>query len=126
MELANYEAIKTSIAEGKLIRIAIDFDKCILQKITDKQERPSFGIGIFPPNEIIINSNGHITASLFHFTLSDPHMLNKPVYQFAKYTITADNIINLATKSLDAITFKPLSEGFTFNCKINTEAKVYS
>src|SRR5262249_1800727 len=124
-ELANYEAIKTAVLEGKSIRIAVDFDKCKPQRINIKQA-PSFGIGIFSPNEIIIEGNGHIAASLLHFTLNDQHMLKKPVYQYLRYTITPDNMINLATQALDATTFNQLSDGFAFNCKISTEAKVYS
>ena len=124
-ELANYEAIKTTILKGKSIRIAIDFDKCTPQQVSVIQP-PSFGLGIFSPNEIIITGNGQIAASLLHFTLNDPHMPSKPLYQYARYTITPDNTINLATQALDATTFKPLSDGFAFNCKISTEAKVYS
>lgn len=124
-ELVNYEAIKTAVLEGKSIRIAIDFDKCTPQQVTVKQLH-SFGIGIFSPNEIVIEGNGFISASLLRFTLKDPHMPSKPVYQYARYTITPNNMINLATQALDATTFNPLSDGFAFNCKISTDAKVYS
>lgn len=123
-ELINYAEIKSAITEGKSIRIAVDFDKCELTAGSFNKLQ-SFGLGIFSPNEIAID-NGHIAASLLHFTMSDPHMPNKPIYQFLKYIITQDNMINLTTKSLDAVNFTPLSNGFTFNCKINTAAKVYS
>lgn len=122
-ELSNYEEIKSAVVNGKTIRIAINFDQCTT--ISKATNHVNFGLGIFSPNEIIIDREDHIDASLLHFTMNDPHLPGKSIYQYARYTITQDNIIKLETKALDAATFTPLTDGFTFNCKIATAAKVY-
>lgn len=123
-ELHSYDDIHAAVLDGKSIRIALDFDKCTPHYRASKQQ-PSFGIGIFTPNEILIESDGSIAASLLHFTLNDPHAPSKAIYQYARYTITSDNNINLSTKALDAITYTPISDGFSFDCKIDSGAKIY-
>jgi hypothetical protein len=122
--LHSYDDIHAAVLDGKSIRIALDFDKCTPHFRAPKQ-RPSFGIGIFTPNEIVIEGDGRIDASLLHFTLHDPHAPSKPIYQFARYTITSDNNVNLSAKALDAVTYTPISEGFSFDCKIDSGAKIY-
>lgn len=122
--LHSYDDIHTAVLDGKSIRIALDFDKCTPHYRASKL-RPSFGIGIFTPNEIIIEGDGSIDASLLHFTLNDPHAPSKPIYQFARYTITSNNNVNLSTKALDAVTYTPISDGFSFDCKIDLGAKIY-
>ena len=121
--LHSYDEIHTAVLDGKSIRIAIDFDKCIPHNTV--KQRPSFGIGIFTPNEIVIESDGSIGASVLHFTLNEPHAPSKPIYQFARYIITSDNNVNLSAKALDAVTYTPISDGFSFDCKIDSGAKIY-
>ena len=82
-------------------------------------------LGLFTPNEIIVDTNGRIDASLKHFTLSDPNFPNKPIYQFVRYTLTSDNNVNLITQLLDAVNYADLEHKVSFDCKIDVGAKIY-
>lgn len=122
--LHNYDDIHAAVLDGKSIRIVTDFDKCTPHYRASKQ-RPGFGMGIFTPNEIIVGGDGSIAASFLHFTLNDPRAPSKPVYQFVRYTMTSDNNVNLSTKTLDAVTYAPITNSISFDCKIDSGAKVY-
>ena len=119
-ELPNYNAIKTSVLSGKSIHIVIDFSKC---STSAKNIADSTSVGIFSPSSIAITD--HIATSLTHFTLNDPSFPARPVYEFVRYVITDDNHVNLTTQVLDAVNYGPISDKISFNCPLETAAKVY-
>lgn len=122
-ELHNFDQVKSAVMTGKSIRIAIDFSKCSTAK---KDATPfKYSIGVFTPNEIIVTNEGNIAASLTHFTLNDTSVPGKPVYQFVRYTITDDNNIDVSSQLLDATNYASISDKSSFNCKIDTSAKIY-
>jgi len=122
-ELHNFDQVKSVVTTGKSIRISIDFTKCTPEKNAVTQD--TMNLGIFTPNEIIVDSNGRIDASLMHFTLNDPNFPDKPIYQFVRYTLTSDNNVNLATQLLDATNYASLKDKVSFDCKIDTGAHIY-
>jgi hypothetical protein len=119
-ELHNFDQIKAAVLTGKTIHIAIDFSKCCPQNKVAEQ----MSIGIFTPNTLQV-TNHTIATSLTHLTLNNPRFPDKPVYEFARYTITADNQVNLMVQVLDATNYTPLTNKFSLNCKIDTDAKIY-
>lgn len=122
-ELHNFDQIKSAITTGKLIRIAVDFSQC--SPANKENFLAKYPFAVFTPNEVVINNDGNIAASLMHFTLNDPNFPAKPVYQFIRYTITADNNVTLSAQVLDAVNYTPITNKFSFNCKIDTGSKIY-
>lgn len=120
-ELHDFDEIKAAVITGKTIHIAIDFTKC---STPNKKMAQSVFVGVFTPDALMV-VNDHVSTSLTHFTLNNPGFLGKPVYEFARYTITYKNDVNLTTQVLDAINYKPLSEVVSFGCKIESGAKIY-
>jgi hypothetical protein len=120
-ELHHYNDVKAAVITGKTIHIAVDLSSCIA---SSKEMAQSTSIGVFTPNAIQVNNN-HIATSLTHFTLNNPNFPGKPVYEFVRYTITEDNNVNLTDQVLDAVNYAPLSPKISFNCKIDTSAKIY-
>lgn len=119
-ELHNFNELKSAVMTGKTIRVAVDFLKC---SSANKGDEP-VSIGVFTPNAIHV-ANDHVAASLTHFTLNDPSFPGKPVYEFVSYTIADDNNLNLTDQVLDAVNYTPLSDKFSFNCKIDSGVKIY-
>lgn len=115
-ELHNFNEIKTAIVTGKTINIAVDFSKCTA---SNKGVAPSITIGVFTPNSIVVTDR--IATSLTHFTLNN----EKPVYEFVRYTITDDNSVNVTEEVLDAVKYTPTSDKISFNCKLETAAKIF-
>lgn len=123
-ELQRFDEIKSAVIAGKSIRITIDYSQCITSsKSTTKNK---YNIGIFSPNEIIVNSKGQIASSLTHFTLNNPEFPSKPVFEFVRYTVTSDDSVNVTAQILDATSYTPLANKTSFDCKINSAAKIYS
>jgi hypothetical protein len=123
-ELSNYNDIKKAVQQAKSIRIVVTYSAC---NFTGEQSGPvpDFGVGIFTPNEILIDNEGVINASMMHFTLKDPVVPNERVFQFLRYSIQSDNIIRLVSNSLDAQSYSSLSGSLSMECKLKTAAKVY-
>ena len=118
-ESHNFNDIKAAVANGKNIRLVIDFEKCSTPNNLLAESRK----GVFTPNEMQITDD-HIAASLMHFTLNHPNFLGKPIYEYSRYTITADNL-EFNVQPLDAITYAPLAEKFSVKCKLDAAVKVY-
>ncbi len=122
-ELHNFDQVKSAVTTGKSIRIAIDFSKCSTEKNSLLQDINN--MGVFTPNEIVIDKFGRISTSLMHFTLNDQIFPAKPVYQFLRYTMTSDNNVNLSFQVLDATNYSSLTDKVSFDCKLDAAAKVY-
>lgn len=122
-ELRNFDQVKSAVTTGKSLRIAIDFAKCVMDKNAYSQDKSN--IAIFTPNEIVIDNNDRIVTSLTHFTLNNSNFPAKPVYQFVRYTLTADNNVNLAYQILDAKNYSILADTVSVDCKISSGAKIY-
>jgi len=120
-ELSNFDQIKTAVITGKTIHMVIDFLKC---SALNKSIKSSIMVGVFTPNTIDVTDD-HITTSLTHFTFDNPRFPGKAIYEFVKYTITDNNNISVTDQELDAVTYQPISNIFSFNCKISSGAKVY-
>lgn len=120
IELHNFNEIKAAIITGKTIHIVIDFSKC---SASNKEITPSMGIGVFTPNTIAITD--HIATSLTHFTLNNPSAPGKPVYEFVRYTVTDDNNVALTGQVLDAVNYTPISDKFSFNCRLEAGVKIF-
>lgn len=123
-ELHDFDQIKSTVTNGKSIRIAIDFSKCTTENTSFSKDKNN--IAIFTPNEIVVDNNDRIVTSLMHFTLYNSNFPAKPVYQFIRYTLTADNNVNLAYQILDAKNYALLADTVTVDCKINVGAKIYA
>ena len=123
-ELQHFDEIKSAVISGKSIRIAIDFSQCITSSKSATQDK--YNIGVFSPNEIIVNSKGQIASSFMHFTLNNAGFPSKPVFEFVRYTVTSDNNVNVAVQVLDATNYTPLANKISFDCTINSAAKIYS
>ncbi|MHB1948286.1 MAG: VirK family protein [Gammaproteobacteria bacterium] len=122
-ELQTFDQVKSAVTTGKSVRIAIDFSKCATDNKSFSQDKNN--IGIFTPNEIIVDNNGRIVTSLMHFTLNNTNFPAKPVYQFVRYTLTSDNKVNLSYQVLDATNYAILTETVSVDCKVNMGAKIY-
>jgi len=122
-ELQNFDQIKSAVTTGKSIRIAIDFSKCVMDKKAVSRDKSN--IAIFTPNEIIVDNDGRIVTSLMHFTLNNTNFPAKPVYQFVRYTLTADDHVNLAYQVLDAKNYAILADTVSVDCKISSGVKIY-
>lgn len=122
-ELSNFERVKAAVTTGKSIRIAIDFAKCVTNNKSFAQDKSN--IAIFTPNEIVVDNHDRIVTSLMHFTLNNSNFPSKPVYQFVRYTLTADNNVNLAYQILDATNYARLADVVNVDCKINSGVKIY-
>jgi hypothetical protein len=120
-ELHNFSEVKSAITMGKSIHIVTDFAKCSSSK---KEAFQATQIGAFTPNEIQVVDT-HIATSFMHFTLNNPSFPNVSIYEFARYTITDDNNLNLSYQALDARNYSPLTEKASFNCKMNVGVKIY-
>lgn len=121
-ELNDYEAIKNALTNGQSVRLVTNFAQCTTLSPTVLK---TMMVGIFTPNEIGFTDN-HIATSMTHFTMNDPFFPNKPVFEFARYTITPDNNISVSLQVLEAPTYIQLMDKISFNCKINEAVKVYS
>ena len=122
-QLHSYDQIKSAIAEGKNIRIYVDYSKCTTS--SKQKSMPSYS-GVYTPNSITINNDaGYIATSMLHFTLNHPQFLSKPVYEFLRYTITSDNSVVLTETVLNPVDYSPLSNKFVLNCKIDEGTKIF-
>ena len=125
-ELHHFDEIKSTVLLGKSIHIIINFSQCTTSSPSKSATKDQYNIGVFTPNEIIVNSKGHIASSLTHFTLNNPRFPSKPVFEFVRYTITTDDNINVIAQVLDATDYTSLSRETSFDCKIDTAAKIYN
>ncbi|STX30036.1 VirK protein [Legionella beliardensis] len=121
-ELHNFDEIKAAVITGKTIHIAIDFSKC---STPNKDLTQSMIVGVFTPNAIAVVAD-YMATSLTHFTLNNPQAPGKPIYEFVRYTITNKNYVNLTTQALDAVNYTPVADSFSFNCEIESGAKIYT
>lgn len=122
-DLKDYKQIRASVTTGKLVRIATDLTKCTATKA--KVFDDSINFGVYTPNEIIINNNEDIVASLNHFTHRDHNFPNKAVIQSIQYVISPNNNVTLNVQIIDALVYQPLTDPMAYNCQLNTAAKVY-
>lgn len=122
--LPSYDLVKATILEGKSVRIVVNFKACAHAE--QKQIVPSLNIGLYTPNEMMIDINGNILASLDHFTLNDPHFNNKPVYQHVRYKLDANGTLTLTSQTLDALTYQTLSPIHEYKCQIPDSVTFYS
>lgn len=120
-ELHNFNEIKASAMTGKPLHIAVDVLKCSPSNASTE----TFSIASFTPDTLQI-MNGSIATSFTHFTLNNPSFLDKPVYEFVRYTMSDDNNLNLIIQVLDAVNYTSLSGKFTLNCKIGSAARFYN
>jgi hypothetical protein len=118
-DLRNFNEIKTAATSGKNIHIMIDFAKCTAPSSTQATVTT-----VFTPNALMIVNN-RISTSLTHFTLNNPSYSGKPVYEFVKYIVTDDNSVQVTNQVLDAVSYAPLGDTSTFNCKIDAGARFY-
>jgi hypothetical protein len=122
-QLHNYEQIKSATAEGKNIRIFVDYSKCTTS--SGQKVMPSYS-GAYTPNEVTINNDaGYIAASLLHFTMNNPQFPSKPVYEFIRYSISNDNSVVLTETVLNPVDYSPLTNKFTLNCKIDESTRIF-
>ena len=127
--LTTFNEIKTALITGQKLRIVFDIAQCTFPPSTkpvDKQAAGLAGVGAYTPNEIFFDGTANlIAASLPHFTLNDPRYLNRPVYDFDRYTITPDNNITVINRVLDATNYAILGNSFSFTCKLGVAAVIY-
>lgn len=119
--LHDYNDITSALISGKSLHIVTDFAQCNASNKLGSEIR---SIAIFTPNEIGI-TNDHIVTALTHFTVNDPYFPGKPVYEFARYTITPDNNMNVSLQVFDAATYALLKDKVSFNCKVGQSTKIY-
>ncbi len=123
-ELSNYTEVKNAIVNGSTVRIALDFSKCT--GAPENRSSHSFILGVYTPNEIVVSQDGVIKTAMKHFTLNDPTVPGKAVYQYVVYTIKADESVRIAEYLLDAVNYASLNSGSIFNCKISDGVKFYT
>lgn len=122
-ELHHFDQIKSAVTSGKSIRIGVDFSQC--DTVGAAKVKSNYAFAIYTPNEVVVENNDYIAASLTHFTTNDPSWPSVPVYQFVRYTITNEDKVVLDVKTFDAGTFAQRKGGYTLNCKLDAGAKVY-
>lgn len=121
-EVAQYDDIKTAIAQGFSIRIVTDFAKCKPSN-NARAAATIMSMASVLPSEIGV-TNEHIAASTNHFTTNDPLFLNRPVYEFVRYTLTPDNNAIISLKVFDATNYQVLLDKMDFTCKIGDATHV--
>jgi len=121
--LPDYNAVKSAVNEGKMIRIAIHFAKChAVQSSIPAVD----GVGVFTPNEVVLASDGRVVASLTHFTQNDPNFPKRSTYQHVQYILNADNHLKLTAVVLSAGDFAPLTQEAIVDCEMGSGVKIYS
>lgn len=120
-ELHDYAQIKSAIISGKTIHMVFDYSKC-----TPADANHAQYMGTFTPNEMLIKNDNYITTSLLHFTLSNPDVNYRPIYEFNKYVITMDNNLTWTHQILDAPTYTPMGDKTTTTCQIDAGVKFYT
>lgn len=122
-ELPNYAHVKGAVTHGAKIRIATDFTKCVAQG--RKASGPAFKVGVYTPNEVIVDNDNNVLFNLKHFTFNDQHVPGKAVYQYVTYKISPDNTVTMVGEDLDALNLTPLTEQHTYVCKMTEGAHIY-
>jgi len=122
--LDKYDDIFQAVVSGKDILIVTAIDGCTING--KKVEKPLFLAGIFAPDAIILTNDLSIAASMNHFTTNDGHAPGKPVYQYASYRITSDNMMTVAVEVFDAVYHTPISSKVTYQCKLGEAAGVFA
>lgn len=121
-QLGTYQHINAALLQGKMIRIITDFAQCQTQA---NDVAPIKMVGLFMPNEIIINQHGDIMASMLHFTLKNPKFLNQPVFETVSYTFKTNETVVLETQILDT-QYHPIIAPVNFQCALKTGVSVYT
>lgn len=121
-QLHNFDEIKTAVADGKLIRIYIDYTAC--SSSSKLATLPNIA-AVYTPNAMAINSEGDIGTYVLYFTMKDPRYPSRPVYQYGRYVISRDNSVTLNFSVLNAADFTKLKGDDTLNCKLNTGVNVF-
>lgn len=121
-ELHEYNEVMAAIILGKTIHILVDFLKC---STPNNERAQTMSVAAFTPNVISVIDD-HIATSLLHFTMNNPNFPDRPVYEFTRYTLSEDNTVTLNGTVLDAVHYTPLSNKFSFTCKIDSGVKIYS
>ena len=123
-ELKDYLQVKTAVTQGQSIRIATDFSKCTSD--TNSKSLQKYLLGVFSPNSIVIDNAGKIKSSLKHFSLNDPNVPGKPVYQYVAYVLNQDNSIKISVNVLDAVSYAPIKATSVVNCTIADGVSIYT
>jgi hypothetical protein len=125
LELWNYWEVKSAAMAGKQLHFVVNLLKCTAHT-SNMPLTDGTAIAIYTPNEMDVMSD-HMATSVTHFTLQkqpDPTQPPVPVYEFARYTLTPDDNMNIAVWILD-VNHNVTPSHMTFDCKINDAAKVY-
>lgn len=122
--LPSYNQIKAAVMEGQAVRMVINFKGCTHQE--QQQYSPGLNIGVYTPNEMMIDHQGNILSSLDHFTLNDTHYANKPVYQHVRYMLDHHGKLTVTSQTLDALTYQTLSPIHQYECQIPDGVMFYT
>jgi hypothetical protein len=122
-ELHHFDQIKSAVTSGKSIRIGIDFPQCEASK--NNIIKAQYNFGIFTPNEMSVGE-GRIIGSVMHFTLNDPRVPEKAVYEYIRVRIMSDNHVHVSFHILDAVNYFPVADKMLLECIIGKGAKIYS
>lgn len=121
-ELRNYDAVTAAAIGGKPLHIAINFANCVAK---GKQLDAVMSVGVFTPDVISVMGN-HVATSMLHFTMNNPVAAGKPVYEFARYTLSDDNHMALDLRVLDAATYVPYDREWHYDCELGNGVRIYS
>jgi hypothetical protein len=120
-ELHNYNDIRTSIINGKKIRIVMELSQC---SNSNNLAHSTMNIGVFTPNAMQV-TNDHIVTSFIHFTLNNPKFAGTPVYEYVTYTLYTDNNMKVTEQVLEPALHSPITDLYSFKCKLDAGVKIY-
>lgn len=119
--LRSYLDVTYAVINGRPIHFVIDFPKCA----SENHDVPKkFRLFMASPNMVAVLED-HVAASASHFTLANPDFIERPVYEYGKFTVTPENTVKLVYQVLDALTYVPLAPAKTFECQMGLGAKIY-
>ncbi len=121
-EIKEYNFLRLFAARGVVLHIAVDFSQCTVTSATSPTATSS--VAMFTPSSLQI-ADDNIATSFKHFTLDDPAYPGKAVYEFVRYTFTADNSLALTSQTLDATNYALLGDPVKLTCKLGSGVRVF-
>lgn len=119
-QLHDFNQVKSAVAEGKLIRILVDYTKC-----SSAKEFVANNAAIFTPNAMAMSVDGTIGSYILYFTMKDPRYPGKGVFQYGRYILSNENTVKLIFRTLNAADYTPLDKEESMTCKIDDGAQIF-
>ncbi len=118
-QIESYQELISAIRAGNRFVILTDLQQC-----TGKASMPT---GYLTPKAMMLiptteTSQGRVVTSDLHFT----DHLDKPTYEYVKYTSNSDGTVQIQTTFYDPQNFKPMGTAHTINCSLRKGIEIHT